>query len=74
MNEKSPLERLGDAIDSGEFPGIVSKYKCEKCGRYAEWETYIGVPTIKIPCGGSCNGLLILQHENENSSEVLSNK
>lgn len=68
MNNKSPLERLGDAIDNGKFPGIVSEYKCDKCGRRAQWETYIGVPAINIPCGGSCNGLLVLQHDNEHSS------
>ncbi len=59
--EKSPLEKLGEAIDNGEFHGIVTRYKCEKCGRCAEWETYIGLPIKKIPCGGSCNGDLILQ-------------
>jgi hypothetical protein len=62
-NKKSPLEMLGDAIDNGEFPGIVSKYKCEKCGRCAEWETYIGIPMQKMPCGGSCDGHLVLQSE-----------
>ena len=61
MDEKSPLIILGEAIDSGEFPGIVSKYKCEKCGRYAKWETYIGIPMKKIPCSSNCNGYLVLQ-------------
>ncbi len=65
MREKSSLEELGEAIDNGEFSGIVSKYKCEKCGRNAEWETYIGIPVMKIPCGGSCNGYLVLQRDNE---------
>lgn len=61
MDNESPLIRLGEAIDNGEFPGIVSKYKCEKCGRDAEWETYIGIPMEKIPCGGNCNGYLVIQ-------------
>lgn len=67
MNEKSPLTKLGEAIDNGEFSGIVSEYKCEKCGRCAEWETYIGIPIAKIPCGGSCDGYLVLQHDSEHS-------
>lgn len=63
MNDKSPLARLGEAIDNGELPGIVSKYKCSTCGRAAEWETYIGFSATKIPCGGNCNGYLVLQKE-----------
>lgn len=58
---KSPLVKLGEAIDNGEFSGIVSNYKCEKCGRQTTWETYIGFPIEKIPCGSSCGGNLILQ-------------
>jgi hypothetical protein len=61
MDNESPLIRLGEDIDNGEFPGIVSKYKCEKCGRDAEWGTYIGVPMEKIPCGSNCNGYLVIQ-------------
>lgn len=64
MNKNSPLARLGEAIDNGEFPGIVSKYKCDKCGRLAEWETYIGFPAGKLPCRGNCNGYLMLIYDN----------
>jgi hypothetical protein len=63
FEELGPLERLGEAIDNGEFSGITSKYKCEKCGRCAEWETYIGIPAMRIPCGNNCNGYLILQSD-----------
>jgi len=55
----SPLARLGEAIDNGELPGILTKYKCEKCNREAEWETFIGVPKTSIPCG--CGGSLIIR-------------
>ena len=71
MDEKSPLVRLGEAIDNGEFPGIISNYKCEKCGRYAQWETFIGLPMEKIPCGGNCNGNLVLQCDNKYNAETL---
>ena len=54
----SPLARLGDAIDNGELPGISTKYKCSKCNREAEWETFIGIPRSILPCG--CGGVLIL--------------
>jgi hypothetical protein len=50
-------------MDNGEFPGIVSKYVCEKCGRNAEWETFIGIPLKKIPCGGNCSGYLVIQYD-----------
>jgi hypothetical protein len=72
MAEKSPLAKLGEAIDNGEFPGIVSQYKCEKCGRYAEWETYIGIPITRLPCGGSCDGYLVLQHDGEQNKKYNS--
>ena len=55
----SPLARLGEAIDNGEFSGIKSNYKCNKCNREAEWETFIGIPKTSIPCG--CGGSLIIQ-------------
>jgi len=57
--EMSPLARLGEAIDNGELPGISTKYKCSKCNREAEWETFIGIPKTSIPCG--CGGSLIIQ-------------
>lgn len=71
MNEKSPLIKLGEAIDNGEFPGIVSKYKCEKCGREAEWETYIGMPMQRIPCGGNCSGYVVLQQDNKRDEDMI---
>lgn len=70
--DNSPLIRLGEAIDNGEFHGIVSKYKCDKCLRLAKWETYIGLPAIKIPCGNNCDGYLVLQHDNQH--EILDDK
>lgn len=71
MDDESPLVRLGEAIDNGELQGIVSKYKCEKCGREAEWETYVGIPMKKIPCGGNCNGYLVLQYDNKGDKNMV---
>lgn len=64
-SEESPLVRLGMAIDNGELTGVVRNYKCEKCGRSAKWETYLGIPAKKIPCGSKCGGYLVLQHDEE---------
>jgi len=57
--DKSPLVRLGEAIDNGKFSGIKSNYKCNKCNREAEWETFIGIPRSSLPCG--CGGNLVMQ-------------
>lgn len=69
-----PLEALGEAIDSGELTGIVRNYKCEKCGRSAKWETYLGIPTKKIPCGSKCGGYLVLQQDKECDAKKSQNE
>ncbi len=57
--EKGPLAKLIDAIESGDVDFPTFSYKCDKCGRDAQWEYFIGIPLQNIPCG--CGGSLVLQ-------------